>query len=135
MEYFWAILISVIVILVIYGIINSKVKQRRIRRATDRIFPKVEDHIQADRRYNIFLSHGKTLQNVRFVGISPAHDQHNPYLPFPLCQWLIVEKSDGKKAYLKPETVRYYEDADDQAANNGLVRTGDPQTARQSAQP
>ena len=123
MEYFWAILVSGIVLLVIWGIIASKVKQRRIRRATEKIFPKVEDHIQADRRYNIFLSHGKTLQNVKFVGISPAHDQHDPYLPFPLCQWLIVQKADGKRAYLKPESVRYYEDADGESANQQVHGT------------
>jgi len=111
MDYFWAIFASVVVILIIYGIISSRLKQRRIRKATAKIFPTVQDHIQADKRYNIFLSHGKTIQNVRFIGISPAFDQHNPYLPFPLCQWLIVEKADGARAYLKPETVKFYEDA------------------------
>lgn len=113
MEYFWAGLVSLIVLLIIWGIISSKVKNRRIRKATEKIFPKLMDHIQADHRYNIFLSHGKTLKNVRFIGISPGHDPQNPYLPFPLCQWLIVEKEDGKKAYLKPDTVKFYEDADD----------------------
>ena len=49
MDYFWSILVSVVVILIIYGIIRGKVKQRRIRRATEKIFPMVEDHIQANR--------------------------------------------------------------------------------------
>ena len=110
--YFWPIVVSVIVLLIIWGIITNKLKQRRIRKATEKIFPKIPEHIRADCRYNIFLSHGKTLCNVRFVGISPAHDQNNPYLPFPLCQWLVVEKENGGWAYLKPESVRYYEDAE-----------------------
>lgn len=113
MEYFWAGLVTLIVLWIAGAIVASKIKNRRIRRATEKIFPKLADHIQADRRYNIFLSHGKTLQNVKFIGISPAHDQGNPYLPFPLCAWLIVEKANGKKAYLKPDTVKFYEDADD----------------------
>ena len=78
------------------------------------MLPKVADHIQVDRRYNIFLSHGKTVNNVRFVGISKTIDDRNPYLPFPLEQWLIVEKPNGKRAYLKPESVRYYEDVEDE---------------------
>jgi hypothetical protein len=123
MEYFWAALVSGIVLLVIWSIIANKVKHRRIRKATERIFPKIEDHIQADRRYNIFLSHGKTMQNVKFVGISPAHDQDNPNLPFPLCQWLIVEKPNGKRAYLKPESVRYYEDTDEESTNRQAHRS------------
>jgi hypothetical protein len=113
MEYFWAGIVSFVLLLIVGGIISSRVKRRRIRKATEKIFPKLTDHIQADHRYNIFLGNGKTLQNVRFIGISPAHDQNNPYLPFPLCQWLIVEKENGKRAYLKPATVQFYEDADD----------------------
>ncbi len=113
MEYFWAGLISLIVLWIAGAIVAGKIKNRRIRRETEKIFPRLVDHLQADRRYNIFLSHGKSLQNVKFIGISPAHDQNNPYLPFPLCQWLIVEKANGKRAYLKPDTVRFYEDADD----------------------
>lgn len=38
-------------------------------------------------------------------------DVANPYLPFPLSRWLIVEKTDHKRAFIKPETVRYYEEA------------------------
>ena len=113
MGYFWAALCSIILILIIWGILASKARKRRIRNETQKMLPKVVDHIQADHRYNIFLSHGKTLVNVRFVGISNTLNERDPDLPFPLCQWLIVEKPDGKRAYLKPESVRYYEDADD----------------------
>ncbi len=111
MEYFWAVVVSLILVLIVYGIISSKVRNRRIRKATQEIFPQISDHIQVNKSYNVFLSHGKTLSKVKFVGISPAHDKNNPYLPFPLCQWMIVEKPDGKRAYLKPETIRYYEEA------------------------
>ncbi|MHC4636807.1 MAG: hypothetical protein ACYTBV_04790 [Planctomycetota bacterium] len=114
MGYFWAVLATIVLIVIVWGIVSSKIKNRRIRRATEKMLPKVSDHIQADRRYNIFLSHGKTLKNVRFIGISHTIDESNPYLPFPLCQWLIVEKTTGKKAYLKPESVRYYEDIEDE---------------------
>jgi len=112
MKYFWAVFASVVVFLILWGIVTVKIKARRRREATYKIFPRVADHIQTDRRYNIFLSHGKSLQNVKFVGITPEYDPSNPYLPFPLCQWLVVEKATGSRAYLKPETVRFYEDAD-----------------------
>jgi hypothetical protein len=115
MQYFWAILVSVVVIMIIWGIISNKLRNRRIRKATEKIFPKVADHIQADHRYNIFLGYGKTLKNVKFIGISPSYEKNNSYLPFHLCQWLIVEKENGKRAYLKPDTVKYYEDTDEEA--------------------
>ena len=112
MEIFWAIFGSIFFLLIMYGIIASKIKNRRIRKMTEKMLPKVTDHIQADRHYNIFLSHGKTLTNVRFIGISTPVNDQNPFLPFPLNQWLIVEKENGKRAYLKPESVRFYEDVD-----------------------
>ena len=115
MEYFWAVVVSAILLMVVWSTISSKIKRRRIREATEKIFPKVPEHIRADHRYNIFVSNGKMFQDVRFIGISPAHDSSNPYLPFPLCEWLVVEKKNGKRAYLKPESIRYYEDSDDEA--------------------
>lgn len=48
-----------------------------------------------------------------------SHEQNNSYLPFHLCQWLIVEKENGKRAYLKPDTVKYYEDADEEVRLDG----------------
>ena len=114
MEYFWAVIVSLIVIMILYGIVSSKINSHRVKKAAEKVFPNVADHLQADRRYNILLSHGKTLKNAKFLGISPPSDQHNPYLPFYSSQWLIVEKENGKKAYLKPDTVKYYEDADEE---------------------
>lgn len=125
MGYFWAIFASVVLILIIWGIVSSKMKSRRIRKETEKMLPKVVDHIQADHRYNIFLSHGKTLKNVRFIGISKTHDDSNPCLPFPLCQWLIVEKPNGKRAYLKPESIRYYEDVEDEENANSEIQVAE----------
>jgi hypothetical protein len=111
MQYFWAVFLSSIFLMVLAGIISSKKEDWKIRKATREIFPEVMDHIQANRRYNIILDHDKSLENVRFIGISSGYDRHNAYLPFPLHQWLIVEMVDGKRAYLKPDTIKYYEDA------------------------
>ena len=117
MEYFWQMIFSVVLIMIVWGIVSNKIEKRKMNKETTKIFPRISDHIKAGSEYNIFLSHGRMLTRVKFVGISVAYKADNPYLPFPLSQWLIVEKSNGKRAYLKPESVRYYEDADDAAPN------------------
>ena len=122
MGYFWAVICSVVLIMVIWSIITGKIKSRRIRQETEKLLPKVADHIQVNHQYNIFLSHGKTLTNVRFIGISKTSDENNPDLPFPLCQWLIVEKQNGKRAYLKPESIRYYEDVEEEENTNKKIQ-------------
>jgi hypothetical protein len=111
MEYFWAIFATTILLLILYGIISSSVRNRRIRRETASLLPTLSDHIQKDRRYNIILNNNRSLDNVLFLGVSKSYDRNVPNLPFPLCEWLVVQRSDGKKAYIKPSSVRYYEDA------------------------
>jgi hypothetical protein len=111
MEVFWFILASVVVALIIYGIASSKLKDRKLRKATKDLLPALRDHIQAGKTYNVFMSHGQRFDEVRFLGLSEPYDPNNQYLPFPLAQWLILEKPDGKKIYIKPTAIRFYEDA------------------------
>lgn len=113
MDYAFQAFLAVVVLLIVWGVGSHKLRQRRIEKATASLLPEVNDHFQVNRCYNIFLSHGKTLNGARFLGVSRSFDQGNPYLPFPLSRWLVVEKADGGRAYLKPESIRYYEDAED----------------------
>jgi hypothetical protein len=110
MEVFWFILASVVVILIIYGIVSSKLKDRKLRKATRAFLPALPDHIKAGKTYNVFMTHGQRFDGVKFLGLSEPYDPNNQYLPFPLAQWLILEKSDGKKIYIKPTAIRFYED-------------------------
>jgi len=112
MQYFWPILSTIVVILICYGIISNKVKDKRLRKATRELLPALRDHIKVGKRYNVFLSHGQRFDGATFMGLSEPYDPQNQYLPFPLAQWLILEKKDGKRVYIKPTSIRYYEDAE-----------------------
>lgn len=114
MEHFWQIFVSFIAILIGVSIVSNKIKKSKIRRETEKIFPRVADHIQVGKEYTIFLSHGKTITRAKVIGLSASREESSGFLPFPLSQWLIVEKNNGKKAYLKPESIRYYEEADEE---------------------
>lgn len=108
----FAVIVGIILVLIIWATIVSSIKNRRIRKALRKMAPELSDHIQADRHYNILLSQGKMLCNVKFIGLTKSIDPSNAYLPFPLSRWLIIEKPDGNKAFIKPEMVRYYEEAE-----------------------
>lgn len=113
MEYFWAVSFTLVLGLFVYGIISSKRKQRRIRKDTEALLPRLRDHISANRRYDVTLNSGAVFKNVRFLGLSVAHsEQGHVYLPFPLSEWLVLERENGKKVYLKPTAIRYYEDSE-----------------------
>jgi len=112
MEYFWPIFAVVVGVLICNGIISSKVKDKRLRKATRELLPALRDHIKAGKKYNVFLSHGQRFEGVTFLGLSEPYDPQNQYLPFPLAQWVILEKQDGKRVYIKPISIRFYEDAE-----------------------
>lgn len=110
MTYVWAGIIASIILLVIYGIVSSRLRDRRVRRLSRRLLPEIHDHIKADRQYRIALTSGSVFDNVRFLGISQSEDGGAQYLPFPLQHWLVVEKADGKRLFVRPATVKYYEE-------------------------
>ena len=112
MEYFWAIVVSIILVMIIWGIASSKLRERRVKKATEKLLPTVKEHFEAGRHYNVFVSHGRLFQRVQFVGISEPVTRKYPSLPFPLTQWIVLQQEDGKRLYIKPESIRYYEDAD-----------------------
>jgi len=112
MEYFWAVIVSVILLMIVWGIVSSKIRDRRVKKATAKLLPKVTQHFEAGRLYNVFISHGQLFKRVRFVGISEALGHKYSPLPFPLTQWVVLQQEDGKQLYIKPESIRYYEDAD-----------------------
>jgi hypothetical protein len=112
MQYFWAIFCSAVFVLIVWGIITSKIKQKRIRREAEALLPRIKDHISANRYYNVALNDGTLFKNIKFIGISDRHDESGGILPFPISEWLILEKEDGKRVYVKPQSIRYYEDAE-----------------------
>ena len=48
MGYFWAVFVSIVLILILGGIVGSNIKQRRIRKAREKLLPNVTDHIQVE---------------------------------------------------------------------------------------
>ena len=112
MEYFWAGVAVLVIGMILYGIISSKIKDKKLRKATRALLPALRDHIAAGKKYNVFLSHGQRFDGVIFLGLSEPFDPQNQFLPFPLSQWLILQKQDGKRVYVKPTAIRFYEDAD-----------------------
>jgi len=107
----WSVIIGALVLLITYGVLTSRIKARRMRKRVTRFLPEVLDHIQPGRSYRVELSNGRVLPDVRFVGISSPLDRRAEYLPFPLQHWLVLEKPDGKRVFVRPNAIRLYEES------------------------
>lgn len=111
MQYFWVIIVSIILLLITWGIVSSSFRYQRLKQTRESLLPIIPQHFQAGHLYTVFLSSGQKFERVRFLGTSPEYDQPYGSLPFPLCQWIVLERENGKLLYVKPESIRYYEDS------------------------
>jgi hypothetical protein len=110
MTYVWATIVSTIVVLIIYGMVSSKLRERRAKRHSLSLLPEIADHITPDTQYRVVLTSGTIFPDVRFLGISQSEDKLAQFLPFTLQHWLVLQKADGKRLFIRPTAVKYYEE-------------------------
>ena len=105
----WAVIIGAMGLLIVYGIVASKLKARHRRLAREKTLPFVQETIRIGQRYHIHLSDGRRFLNVELLGTSdPTTGQ------FALGGWegmLVLMQSSGKKVYVRHSSVRCVEEA------------------------
>jgi hypothetical protein len=104
----WAIIVGAIVLLIVYGIISSKLKTYKQRKAREKSLPFVADNFHVDVLYRIQLTDGKVFQPVKLIGTSSAADGQ-----FSLGGWegmLVLMQSNGKRIFVKQSSVRCVEE-------------------------
>ena len=109
-ELAWLIIVGVIVLVIVWTYISSQVRTYRQRKAVRTLLPEVNEHLTVNKHYRVHLNNGDVLENVRFVGISRPYGRAGEYLPFPLHDWVAVESADGKRSFIKPSTIRMYDE-------------------------
>jgi len=100
----WAIIVLLVLALIVYGIISSKISERRKRKAREKALPYVDETIRVGTRYDVQMSDGRRFDNVEILGTSDPQDGH-----FPLGGWeglLVLRLESGQKAYVRQHSVR-----------------------------
>lgn len=104
----WAVIIGTILVLIIYGIISSKIKANRQRSAREKLLPYIEDTVRAGQRYHIHLSDGRIYREVELVGTNdPSSGQ------FSLGGFeglLVLKQVSGKRIFVRQSAVRSIEE-------------------------
>ena len=104
----WAVIVSVILLMVIWGIIASKLKARKRKKAREKSLPYVEDNVRPGVQYNVNLNDGRKFMAVELVGSSTIDDGQ-----FSFAGWegmLVIKQADGKRVFLKQSAVRFIEE-------------------------
>jgi hypothetical protein len=104
----WAFIVGGIVVLVLFGIVSSNLRNRKIRRLRREVMPVVDRAIRAGVRYNVFLSNGTVFRDVQVLGLTDA--PVGRFVDFPLESWLVLAQMNGKRVFIKPGSVRLFEE-------------------------
>ena len=105
----WAVIVGAIVLLVLYGIISSKLKAKRQRTAREKTLPFIEQTVRTGQRYNIHISDGRKFIEVEMLGTSDPNSGQSP-----LGGWegmLVLKQTSGKKVFVRQSSVRCIEEA------------------------
>jgi len=105
----WAVIVGVVLLLIIYGIVSSKLKARRQRKQREKSLPFVEDNIRTGVAYNVLLSDGRKYLGAQLVGTSDATSGQ-----FSIGGWegmLVLMQSNGKRVFVRQSSVRCVEEA------------------------
>jgi hypothetical protein len=106
----WPTIVVGIALWIAIAISMSKRKASRLRREARSLLPEVHDHFKSGSTYRVVLTSGLVLDAVKFVGISAAREGAPELLPFPLQNWVILEKPDSKRVFVKSNAIRLYEE-------------------------
>ena len=104
----WAIIVIVIILMVIYGYVSSKLSDRRERKIREKSIPLINDGLRSSINYNIHLSDGRKFQNVQIVGSVEGSDAE-----YSFAGWdgmLVLINKEKKKMYLKKSSIRFIEE-------------------------
>lgn len=105
----WAIIVIVILMLIIYGIVSAKMDARTQRLAQERMLPFLQEALVPESFYDLSLSDGRTFKGVQLLGTTDPNLRLSP-----LGEWgvmLVLLQASGKKAFVRPHSVRCIEEA------------------------
>ena len=104
----WLFIIGIIALLIVCGIVSSKLSARRQRKLREKSLPFIEDNVQLGVAYNVYLSDGREFRNAQLLGTSDSTSGR-----FAIGGWegmLILKQSNSKRVFIRQSSVRCVEE-------------------------
>ena len=102
-----------------YAVVTARLRARRVRRYRAQFLPEVRDFLRAGSTYRVVLSSGTVLDSLRFIGTTQAAVPSGSSLRWLMVDWLAFARPDGRRLFLRPCTMKYYEEGDVAATYDG----------------
>lgn len=108
MSEIWAVNVSVILLLIIYGIVSSRLEKRNKLKIRAKTIPMVTDYPTTDVLYNIHLSDGRKFLSASLIGSVEGDDANFSFAGYD--GMVVVKLDTGKRAFIKKSSIRYIEE-------------------------
>ena len=94
----WSIIVFVILLLILYGIVSSKLEKRRNTKIRSQTIPMITDYPTTDALYNLRLSDGRKFLNTLILGSIEGDAATFPFAGYN--GMLVVKLESGRKAFI-----------------------------------
>ena len=101
----WAIIVSVIIAMVIFGYVSSKLSDRKRRVKRENTVPPISDSLKLGVVYDVYLSDGRKFGHVEILGSVENDDDAFSFAGYD--GMLVFEQENSKKLYLKKACIRF----------------------------
>lgn len=113
MEIFWAIAVSVVLVLIIYGIISSRLQKRRPFSLGNIKLKKIDEVFDPAKRYDIIINSGTRFTQMKLVGFAEAVGGGSNYdVVWSSRRWLILEDPQGIRVFVNPYRIMWMKEAE-----------------------
>jgi len=112
MEVFWVILVVVVCVLILVGIVKNDRRRKKEAAVRKKFMDERDDFVRSGSKYTVVLSDRTRLEDVEILGLSRVHDGTFTDSPYVLGRWMILKRGSGEKIYIRPQAIRYFEEAE-----------------------
>jgi hypothetical protein len=109
MDWAWALICAAVIVVILYGIVSSKLGERRQRKARERSLPFLDDTPRTGVVYDVHLSDGRKFLAVQLLGTSRT--ESGPLAIGGPDGLLVLRKPSGKLVFVRQASVRCLEEA------------------------
>ena len=95
----WSIIVFVILLLILYGIVSSKLEKRRNTKIRSKTIPMIADYPTTDALYNLHLSDGRKFLNTLILGSIEGDAATFPFAGYD--GMLVIKLESGRRAFIK----------------------------------
>lgn len=108
MSLIWAIIVGVILMLIIYGIISSKMSAAKIKTEMEKSLQNGDDKILTGAIYDFHLRSGKKMPAMILIGRVTPVEVQSAYAGWE--GMIILKNGNGKKIFVKQSEIRMLEE-------------------------